>query len=116
MCPGLVDLHNHLSYNMIPLWRVPRRYTNRNQWLKEEPSYASEVQKPASLLAGNTDADYIRAIIRFEECRNVLGGVTTGQGISMSTPEGHKRYYLGLMRNVEQPLDPAWPTASGQTA
>src|SRR5919199_725102 len=30
--PGLIDLHNHLSYDALPLWAVPRMYTNRNQW------------------------------------------------------------------------------------
>ncbi len=29
--PGLIELHNHLSYNALQLWQVPRLYTNRNQ-------------------------------------------------------------------------------------
>jgi 5-methylthioadenosine/S-adenosylhomocysteine deaminase len=27
--PGLLDLHNHLSYDALTLWRVPQLYTNR---------------------------------------------------------------------------------------
>ena len=27
--PGLIELHNHLSYNALQLWQVPRRYENR---------------------------------------------------------------------------------------
>src|SRR5262249_59911890 len=30
--PGLIELHNHLSYNILPLWQVPQAYTNRAQW------------------------------------------------------------------------------------
>jgi hypothetical protein len=30
--PGLIELHNHLAYNALPLWNVPRKYTNRDQW------------------------------------------------------------------------------------
>ena len=30
--PGLIDLHDHLSYNALQLWDVPKRYTNRDQW------------------------------------------------------------------------------------
>jgi 5-methylthioadenosine/S-adenosylhomocysteine deaminase len=24
--PGMIELHNHLAYNAVPLWRVPKRY------------------------------------------------------------------------------------------
>src|SRR5512132_3466031 len=30
--PGLVELHNHLSYDALPIWQVPQRYNNRNTW------------------------------------------------------------------------------------
>src|SRR5690349_6800252 len=30
--PGLIELHNHLSYNILPLWDVPKRYGNRGNW------------------------------------------------------------------------------------
>ena len=32
--PGLIDLHDHLSYNALQLWEVPKRYTNRDQWAR----------------------------------------------------------------------------------
>src|SRR3546814_18992441 len=28
--PGLIDLHNHLSYDALPKWQVPASYKNRN--------------------------------------------------------------------------------------
>ncbi len=30
--PGLIELHNHLSYDILPLWQVPQQFTNRDQW------------------------------------------------------------------------------------
>ncbi len=30
--PGFIELHNHLSYNCLPMWNVPKRYENRAQW------------------------------------------------------------------------------------
>lgn len=30
--PGLIELHKHLSYNILPLWQVPKKFTNRAQW------------------------------------------------------------------------------------
>ncbi|CAM3684244.1 Amidohydrolase family protein [Paracidovorax anthurii] len=73
------------------------------------------VTQPFKVLADNPDLDYRRAIVRFAECRNLLGGTTTGQGLSLSSPAGIGTYFKGLMRNVEQPVDPAFPVCSGQT-
>ena len=30
--PGLIELHNHLSYNALPLWPPAQRYRNRGEW------------------------------------------------------------------------------------
>src|SRR5947207_14576911 len=30
--PGLIELHNHLSYDALPLWAVPKKYGDRDQW------------------------------------------------------------------------------------
>lgn len=112
--PGLIELHNHLSYNFLPLWKVPSRYTNRNQWRTQEPDYQISISLPARIIGSNTDIDYPRSIARFVECRSLLGGTTTTQGLSTSGSGGTK-WYKGLTRNVEAPNDPAFPVAGGQT-
>ena len=112
--PGLIELHNHLSYNFLPLWSVPNAYTNRNQWRENEPDYEIYVSGPANVIGKNKDLDYARSIARFVECRSLLGGATTTQGLSASTTGGRK-WYKGLTRNVEAPGDPAFPAAGGQT-
>src|SRR4051812_39183172 len=30
--PGLIELHNHLPYDVLSLWQVPKQYANRDQW------------------------------------------------------------------------------------
>src|SRR4051794_30283996 len=30
--PGLIELHNHLPYDVLGLWQVPKAYQNRDQW------------------------------------------------------------------------------------
>ena len=30
--PGLIELHNHMPYDILSLWTVPRLFTNRDQW------------------------------------------------------------------------------------
>lgn len=110
--PGLIELHNHLSYNFLPLWTVPKTYTNRNQWREHEPDYKVSISMPAKIIGGNVDVDYPRSIARFVECRSLLGGTTTTQGLSAG---GGAKWYEGLTRNVEAPRDAAFPAAGGQT-
>src|SRR5258706_12256740 len=43
--PGLIELHNHLSYNALELWQVPTLYTNRNQ-LRGIPNYRKAISGP----------------------------------------------------------------------
>src|SRR5437763_7570396 len=83
--PGLIELHNHLSYNALPLWNVPKPFSNRDQWTAI-PEYHQLVTGPMNLL-GKTPG-YVEAIVRFVECRCLLGGVTTSQSIAMTRDEG----------------------------
>jgi len=44
--PGLIDLHNHLLYNTLPLWTEPARttpWTSHTQWPRQAPSYQAKV-------------------------------------------------------------------------
>ena len=40
--PGLIDLHNHIAYNTLPLWEAPGvPYQHHKSWTREEdvPDY-----------------------------------------------------------------------------
>ncbi len=112
--PGLVELHNHPSYNAIPLWDVPQRFENRAEW-RGDSSYTRKVKSPASLLTHDPSSQNALAVIRFVECRALLGGVTTTQGLSITYMDSAtKDAYRGLVRNLELPDDSTWPTAFDQ--
>jgi cytosine/adenosine deaminase-related metal-dependent hydrolase len=104
--PGFIELHNHLSYNCLPLWEVPKRYENRSQWSGIEP-YQQRISYPMNLL-GKTKG-YVEAIVRYVECKCLAGGVTTSQGIMLFSNAGIKKYYRGIVRNVEETADPSLP-------
>ena len=106
--PGLIELHNHLSYNVIPQWLVPRRYTNRDQW-SGAPEKRRLISGPMTVL-GQTPS-YVEAVVRYVEAKCLLGGVTTSQGLTLASKAGIARYYRGTVRNVEQTDDPALPEA-----
>ena len=77
--PGLIDLHNHLAYNTLPLWigrdRAP---TARATSGRGAPTYRRDVSNPAQALGIAAPA----AALRFAEVKAVVGGVTVDPGIA----------------------------------
>ena len=107
--PGMIELHNHLAYNTLPLFRIPRLYTKREEW-QGTRGYRRYVSGPAGVVA--SVPDLIRATIRYVECKSLIAGTTTSQGLTLrATPIKH--LYKGIVRNAEQPdavgLDAARP-------
>jgi cytosine/adenosine deaminase-related metal-dependent hydrolase len=109
--PGLVELHNHPAYNAIPLWNVPIKYPNRSVW-RSAALYKRQVANPATLLTHHPQEIYPKSVARFVECRALLGGVTTTQGLTISSLGKTVDYYQGLVRNVEFSYGANWPTAT----
>jgi 5-methylthioadenosine/S-adenosylhomocysteine deaminase len=111
--PGLIELHNHLSYNALPLWEVPRRFTNRGQW-GGVPDYRRLISGPMAILGRSPG--YVEALVRYVEAKCLLGGVTTSQGVALFSNSGIQKYYRGAVRNVEKTEDPALPEALSRIA
>jgi 5-methylthioadenosine/S-adenosylhomocysteine deaminase len=112
--PGLVDLHNHLPYDVLPLWQVPKRYDNRGQWGSGNQVYRRLVTGPMAALGG--DPQLMPAVVRYVECKALAGGVTTSQGIALFSNAGARRFYRGLVRNVEDTDDPRLPEVATRIA
>ena len=93
--PGLIDLHNHLAYNCLPLWAPPGRqdpFTSREQWPRLD-TYVTDVRLPTLALTQVAS----KALLKYVETKAVVGGVTAIQGSAkMSRP-----YEGWLVRNVE---------------
>ncbi len=113
MYPGMIELHNHLSYNIIPLWDVPKAYGHRGQWGSGD-LYRKMITGPLNVL-GHIDG-YLQAIVRFVECRLLFSGVTTSQGITLASHGGITKLYKGIIRNVEQTDDEDLPSADTKIA
>ena len=48
--PGLIELHNHLAYNALPLWSpVPKLFQHRGQW-PEHPDYRKLISGPMTVV------------------------------------------------------------------
>jgi 5-methylthioadenosine/S-adenosylhomocysteine deaminase len=108
--PGLIELHNHLSYNALPLWSpVPKLFRHRGQW-PDHPDYHKLISGPMRVVGEYRDAQgsaaLLAPLVRYVECKCLLGGVTTTQGIMLSSNAGVRRFYRGIVRNVERTDDP----------
>ncbi len=111
--PGMIELHNHLSYNIIPLWDIPKAYGHRGQWGKGN-LYRKTVTGPLKVL-GHIDG-YLQAIVRYVECRLLFSGITASQGITLASHGGITKLYKGLIRNVERTVDEDLPSAKTKIA
>ncbi len=111
--PGLIDLHDHLSYNALQLWDVPKLYANRDQWAQGD-TYRKLVTGPMKVLAHTPK--YVPAVVRYVECKCLVAGTTTAQGIALSSYAGIQHFYKGIVRNVEQTDEPELPEAATHIA
>ncbi|MHC4323257.1 MAG: S41 family peptidase [Planctomycetota bacterium] len=106
--PGMIELHNHLSYNIIPMWMVPKQFADRDQWRRHE-DYKKKMTGPMKVL-GHIDG-YLQAIVRYVECKLLFSGITSSQGITLSSHPKIQKHYKGIVRNVEQTVDKDLPDA-----
>jgi 5-methylthioadenosine/S-adenosylhomocysteine deaminase len=93
--PGLIDFHNHLAYNFLPLWSAPRdtAYTSRHQW-PGAATYGRDVSNPAQAMGIAAAA----AALRYAEVRAAAGGVTAIQG----SPPVTRAFPGWMVRNIEK--------------
>jgi 5-methylthioadenosine/S-adenosylhomocysteine deaminase len=74
--PGLIDLHNHLTWNVFPRWTPPSLSRNRYEW-QEMPQYAAALSDPhAGLVRAGYDCD----LNRYGELKAIVNGATATVG------------------------------------
>jgi cytosine/adenosine deaminase-related metal-dependent hydrolase len=92
--PGLIDLHNHLGYNTLPLWSEPAQtqpFRHHNDWT-DAPTYKPKVTWPAWVIAKADPG----ALLAYVQARALAGGATAQQG----WPASSRKIGEGL-RNVD---------------
>ena len=101
--PGIIDAHNHIHYNMVPLWdysldhRNGDLYDNRYQW-RNNPAYSIEITGAKSLIQGWDYWDLEHESMKYVEVRAIVGGTTAVQG----NPTGDDDEFASILaRNIE---------------
>jgi 5-methylthioadenosine/S-adenosylhomocysteine deaminase len=89
--PGLVDLHNHVPWNVLPRWTPPRLYSNRYEW-RVDSDFRQKAGTPFNdLLAGG----HLCEMSTYGEMRALAGGATS----ILATHE--EACSQGLVRNLD---------------
>jgi len=97
--PGLIDLHNHLVWNVLPRWTLPSPVANRYEW-QAMPEYAARLSGPeGTMIAKGAGCD----MERYAEIKALLGGATSVVGSYGPTPSAPHRNdcVKGLARNLD---------------
>jgi len=93
--PGLIDLHSHIGYNALPLWREEKRmvpWLHRDQW-PGASTYKQNVSWPAyAYLKGAPEE-----LMAYVQVRALAGGTTAIQG----WPPANGSPTNKLVRNID---------------
>lgn len=97
--PGLINLHDHPTYDTLPLWQPPQRYSDRYQWNGPDGplSYRRLVANPRNALASTDALGLDSQIVKYAELRAALSGTTATQGAGPDPATDGL-----LVRNVDQ--------------
>lgn len=89
--PGLIDLHNHLTWNIFPRWKPNQEFANRYEW-QQKPVYNVLMSAPHAALV---DEKLECEMERYAEVKAITEGETALAG---SLREDCSR---GLARNLD---------------
>lgn len=90
LLPGLVDLHNHVPWNVLPRWHPEHTFTNRYQW-RVDPAFQQAVRVPFDRLSDS----HFCEMNAWGELRALVGGTT-----SIMATHTHPCIH-GLVRNLD---------------
>jgi len=92
--PGLIDLHNHIGYNTLPLWTEPKQksaFIHHDSWTRAA-SYQSSISWPANALVQAAP----EAVLAYVQLRALVGGTTAIQGWPAANRE-----HVQVLRNID---------------
>lgn len=89
--PGLIDLHDHLSWNAFPRWKPNSEFGNRYEW-QARTAYLTTLSAPHQELI---DAGLACDLGRYAEIKAIVGGATSVVGTTADP------CLKGLARNLD---------------
>ncbi len=108
--PGLIDLHNHVTWNVFPRWVPPRKFGNRYDW-QDFSEYDRVLRTPE--YKGLIDTKHGCDANLFGEVKALIGGATSIVGSFAGSRQEANDCITGLVRNLDfEPDFPAYPAGA----
>ncbi len=95
--PGMVDLHDHITWNMLPRWRANRQFANRYEW-QLDTAYKIALDTPHRKLM---EEGFGCKANFFGEVKAIINGATSVVGSLGSTHPGDNACIVGNARNLD---------------
>ena len=97
--PGFIDLHNHPSFNVLPRWTPPHKFSNRYAW-RDWNVYQQQLESKGRALSA--DPANFCDIDEYVEVKALIGGTTSIIGLGSNNPDHPSPDCLrGLVRNLD---------------
>ncbi|HEY6252796.1 MAG TPA: amidohydrolase family protein [Candidatus Angelobacter sp.] len=96
--PGLIDLHNHLTWNLLPRWKPGQLFSTRYEWQQSQMYKLMLTTPEAKIMDAGLDCD----ANRYGEIKAIVGGATAVTG--SLNPRGDPRKIkclAGMARNLD---------------
>src|SRR5206468_10920005 len=94
--PGLMNIHDHITFNTIPAWYVPALMQDVSDWPSLD-AYQQNVRYPHDLLTDPNYYDLLPEVGKYAEVKALAAGTTTEQGSFPLSPG----FTHDLARNVD---------------
>ena len=94
--PGLMNIHDHITFNTTPAWDVPSLMQDVSDWTSLD-AYRQNVRYPHDLLTDASYYDLLPEVGKYAEVKALAAGTTTEQG-SFPLSAGFSGH---LARNVD---------------
>jgi 5-methylthioadenosine/S-adenosylhomocysteine deaminase len=96
--PGFIDLHNHLTWNVLPRWIPGRKFANRYEW-QDTAEYDRVLQQPHNVVL-NAAACETQI---YAEIKAIIGGATSvlGSLLPSASFPNNGDCSIGLARNLD---------------
>ena len=97
--PGLIDLHDHITWNVLPRWRPNQLFMNRYEW-QQTTGYSIVLDQPHYAISA--DHELACSADRFGEIKAIVGGATSVVGgLAPTSGTNDNACILGLTRNLD---------------
>jgi 5-methylthioadenosine/S-adenosylhomocysteine deaminase len=90
--PGLIDLHDHITWNFLPRWKPAQKFNNRYEW-QQIPEYGIALNTPHGQIF---DEGFACDANQYAEVKAIVGGATSVVG-SLS----NNKCIAGMARDLD---------------